>query len=50
LIKIKDIHVKTLIMLVLLSEQARGRPGTRGYHVGDPCSTPKKGVKMGLVD
>jgi len=24
-------------MLMLFIEQARGRPGTRGHHVGDPC-------------
>jgi len=36
LIKINDIHVKTLIMFMLLSEQARGRPGALGHHVGDP--------------
>jgi len=28
----------TLIMFMLLSEQARGRPGASGHHVGDPCT------------
>jgi len=34
------VNVKTLIMLMLFLEQARGRPGARGHRVGDPCSTP----------
>jgi len=29
------INVKTLIMFMLLSEQARERPVARGHHVGD---------------
>ena len=40
------VNVKTLIMLMLFLEQAAGdllgpcgRPGARGHHVGDPCST-----------
>jgi len=34
------VNVKTLIMLLLFLEQARGRPGARGHHhVGDPCSS-----------
>jgi len=32
------VNVKTLIMLMLFLEQARGRPGARGHHVGDPWS------------
>jgi len=31
------VNVKTLIMLMLFLEQARGRPGARGHHFGDPC-------------
>jgi len=34
--KIKDIHVKTLIMFMPLSEQARG------HHVGDPWFSRKR--------
>jgi len=30
------IYVKMLIMLMLLSEQVRGRAGLRGHHFGDP--------------
>jgi len=29
------VNVKTLIMVMLFLEQARGRPGARGHHVGD---------------
>jgi len=31
------VNVKTLITLTLFLEQARGRPGARGHHVGDPA-------------
>jgi len=31
-----SVNVKTLIMLMLFLERARGRPGARGHHVGDP--------------
>jgi len=30
------VSVKTLIMLILILEQTRGRPGACGHHVGDP--------------
>ena len=43
------VNVKTLIMLILFLEQARGRPtwsygrpGARGHHVGDACNTSYK--------
>jgi len=38
-------------MFMLLSEQARGRPGARGHHVGDPwyrCSAKSKKRKNAL--
>ena len=33
------VNVKTFVMLMLFLEQARGRPGAHGRHVGDPCIT-----------
>jgi len=38
LIKIKDIHqCEDTDHVMLLSKQARGRPGSRRHHVGFPC-------------